>query len=102
MIEIIYLHCELDDLFYLFYIPFQTLISGFYIFYDPLSAFVFDRGVTSKSYNGLLHCAFARRVLLRFAAIPFLWRAFRDTPMSEVKQLFIGRYADRFKFELLL
>ena len=44
----------------------------------------------------------ALRVLLWFTAIPLLWRAFRDTPLFEVKQIVIGLYADRFKFTLLL
>jgi hypothetical protein len=53
---------KLDELFYLFYISDFSYFR--FTIFDPLSAFVIYRGVSSKSYNGFYIVLLAPRVLL--------------------------------------
>ena len=61
-INIYILTFKLDELFYLFYISDFSYFR--FTFFDPLSAFVIYRGVSSKSYNGFYIVLLAPRVLL--------------------------------------
>ena len=116
-INIYILTFKLDELFYLFYISDFSYFR--FTFFDPLSAFVIYRGVSSKSYNGFYIVLLAPRVLLwlqqslRFGeliATPLsrgktncyrtLWRFDLNLIIMTIN-LYDRNFADSFKFVLL-